>query len=128
MKNPITDASVGDILFGTNNKNQYGIPAHYIIYLGAGNLDGHFDGAMITSSSKKEFGNIQLMQNHIQIRDQQGRLFRFKYRNDTHVSPQRYHKRIDWEPFDKVGELTKEGLQFVLDHLSDNAEVFKHNL
>lgn len=111
MDNPKTDALPGDILYGHNNRNLGNVSPHYIIFLALGDLPDSFLGAMLTHSDR--FGNIPLKKEHFEEVNNEGNLWDVQYET-SYISADLYHKLIDWRPFDKVGRLTPEGLNFIL--------------
>lgn len=127
IKDPTIESTAGDILFGAKNKNKQGIKAHYIIYIGEdSNQSDLFFGAMLTHSPK--FNNIPLLKKHFETHSARGKRFKITY-NNSFFSPDLYHKRKEWAPFKKVGQLTKEGLNFINKQIGHKVPVdFKHNL
>lgn len=115
MKDPNHEARPGDILHGKNNRNIPGVRPHFIIYLSP---DAHsseqFLGAMLTSSPN--YGNIALKEEHFEKYNDYGKEWQIYYKS-SFISSDLYHKKNDWSPFTKVGQLSKEGLQFVLDNI-----------
>ena len=97
----------GDIIRGAKiDRNE---AYHPIIYLGE-NDNVYFLGAMMTHSS--DYDNIKLEEYH------------FEEKIDTNPKPsfivKNYLlKRQEWAPFDKVGKLSFEGINFVKTCLKD---------
>lgn len=111
MKDPTISAEVGDVLHGTNNRNKFRIKPHYIIYLGPDKNDEQlFFGMMLTSSPRH--GNIALEARHFMQTDEAGKLYRVTFKA-SYVSPNLYHKKKDWQPFTKVGQLSETGLRLL---------------
>jgi len=123
---PVTESQPGDILHGKNNRNKRGIRTHFIIYLGTDQTDDQFTGAMLTSSHK--YNNIKLEEGHFEQLDKNGKPWQVQY-NNSYISSEKYHKKKDWRPFTKVGQLTREGLEFINNYIGNlNPKHFKHNL
>lgn len=114
MDNPKIEALPGDILHGKNNCNIPKVFPHFIIYLSPGNSHDTFLGAMLTSSGSHN--NISLKESHFEKTDKHGSEWRVYYK-ESFISSDLYHKKNEWRPFTKVGQLSKEGLQFVLDQI-----------
>lgn len=76
---------------------------------------------MLTSSSK--FGNIALEESHFEKFDESGKERQVYYKS-SFISSDLYHKKNDWRPFTKVGQLSKEGLQFVLDQIGFKEPIY----
>jgi hypothetical protein len=124
MDNPKINSKPGDILWGENNKNIMDIRSHYIIFLGPGRSDDAFEGAMLTHA--KTYRNIQMHDHHFEKTDSKGIDFEFQF-DDTLISRERYHKKLDWRPFRFAGRLTMEGLTFVQENISPRPKNFKYN-
>lgn len=124
---PIEVCNSGDILKGQNNQNIYGIPPHPIIFLSSipGNYE-FFYGAMLTHSNRfKE--NLAMEKRHFLAFDKMGQPFEVIYEK-TLVVQKLFYKKVEWGPFAKVGELSKDGLDFVLSKVAYlTPEFFKHN-
>lgn len=122
MSGHLKGINPGDIIIGLNNRNIKG-RSHYIIYLGiAANQEDLFLGAMLTHS---EYGgeNIELEESHFISNDEHGERFEVSY-DHSFISSDLYHKKKSWAPFFKVGQLSEEGLQFVLENLDDKIPGF----
>lgn len=118
IQNPNFESQPGDILHGANNRNVPGPRRHFIIYL-ARNEDPHreFLGAMLTHS--KAWGNIPLRKGHFEQFHRSGHPWKVKFDINvgSFIANDLLRKLVDWRPFTKVGQLTPEGLAFVLQHL-----------
>lgn len=107
----------GDIVYGKNNLEG----GHPILFLD--NKDDYtFVGAMLTKAGAYE-GNHLMRREFFRERDENERVFSFKF-NSTHLVGHSLLKRLEWEPFEKVGELTPEGLAFVENILKGKEPVF----
>lgn len=108
----VKDMKKGDILKGKNNIQDDGRFGHPIVFLRQN--DTHtFIGAMLTSSGK--FGeNISMEHKHFNVTDE----FTFRTQDTWVVSGGPFIKKMEWAPFKKVGELSKEGIKFVESHLT----------
>lgn len=115
MNDPSIEAKPGDILYGKNNKNIFGIKPHFIIFLGDDTCSkDQFLGAMLTSS--KKYSNISLKESHFEQYDLNGNEWQVYYKL-SYICPEMYYKKKNWRPFKQVGQLSKEGLKFVLDKI-----------
>lgn len=115
INNPNNEAQPGDILHAKNNRNIPGTRPHFIIYLSSeAHSPEEFLGAMLTSSSN--YGNIALEENHFEKYDANGVEWQIYYKS-SFISSDLYHKKNDWRPFTKVGQLSKDGLQFILEQI-----------
>lgn len=124
MNNPNSESDQGDILYGKNNKNIFG-KAHYIIYLGPDPSSSDlFLGAMLTHSPR--FSNIQLQKDHFEIYDSAGTPYKVLF-NRSFISCDLYHKRVDWAPFKKVGQLSKKGIEFIIKNIGEKHPIFYPN-
>jgi hypothetical protein len=112
MEDPTLTAQSGDILHGANNRNRFRIKSHYIIYLGPDeNNTEHFLGMMLTHSPK--FSNAPLEPSHFLTHSDTGDNFEVIFEK-SYISPYLYHKKKDWQPFTKVGQLSEAGVHFIL--------------
>ena len=98
----------GDILEGIDRRPE--AARHYIIALEEYHA-GDFVGAMLTSSDAYP-ENISMKPEHIRTHADDGTDCKFQFK-DTRFVKGRFIKLESWGPFTKVGELTKEGLDFV---------------
>ena len=98
----------GDIIEATKRGPNEG--RHYILVWGDYHEGLDFEGIMLTHSSKFA-DNILLEKAHILERQD------FVWDN-THFVNRVFIKLNDWGPFSKVGELTKEGLEFITQTLT----------
>ncbi|MEQ8358045.1 MAG: hypothetical protein RH860_01065 [Cytophagales bacterium] len=97
--------SVGDIIQGKLRGLDESF--HPIIYFGEINIE-FFDGGMITHSCG--FGNVRLQNKH------------FSQRINSDSRPSYFVKNYllkkqEWGPFQKIGELSNEGIKFVKSQL-----------
>lgn len=113
MNNPNIEAREGDIPWSDNNFNKSGRSAHYMVFIKP-HYNHSFIGAMITHS--KRFNNIHLVESHFKKTDDRGKNYKVLYDNSLIVS-QPLFKNLDWSPFIKVGELTKEGITYIKEHI-----------
>ncbi len=121
MENVISKFNSGDILHGKNNRNIRGISPHYIIFLGPDTTTtDRFMGAMLTSSSG--YSNIALEEGHFEKYDENKKEWKVFYKK-SFISSDLYHKKIEWAPFTKVGQLTNKGLQFVLNQIGHKSPI-----
>jgi hypothetical protein len=126
MDDLLDNGKPGEIFRGDNNENINNIAPHYIIYLGQdANPSDVFFGAMLTHTSG--MGNIPLKESYFIKHDEFGTPYKVIYDNSFIVS-ELFHKKVEWQPFTKVGELSVEGLQFVMDKIGDKIpKSFKYN-
>ncbi|WP_231424681.1 hypothetical protein [Pedobacter sp. Leaf250] len=109
MNDPNKEAQKGDILWSDNNLNKSGRRAHYMVFIKP--YDTHyFVGAMITHA--KGFNNIQLEEKHFEKADGNGKNYKVYFDRSLIVGNPLF-KNVEWRPFEKVGQLTKEGIVFV---------------
>lgn len=101
----------GDIVLGEGNVNSgYPQNGHPIVFLRENDQDT-FIGLMLSTKSYKGM-NYQMEVIHFEIYDENSDEYEFKY-NNTHVVPLNLLKKSEWEPFVKIGQLSKEGLLYV---------------
>jgi len=100
------DFKLGDVIQGKGK-----LAKHPILFI-QDTDDDSFEGCMLTRSPLWE-GNLPLEREFIKEFDEEGNRFEFQFRN-THVVQARLEKKKDWAPFWKVGELTEEGIEFVM--------------
>lgn len=98
----------GDILRGL--KRGRDAAYHFIIFLDGTNNDS-FIGGVLTHSNKYK-NNTLMTEEHFQKTTEGGKKYEFEFDN-THLVKGRFIKLQDWGPFTKIGELTKEGINFV---------------
>ena len=106
----------GDILEAKNRHVDAGL--HYIIFY-AGKDERHFLGGMLTTSEDYE-ENILMHENYFETKDLDENDYKIKYQN-SHLVPAKLMKLEFWGPFQVVGKLTAEGVEFVETHI-DNLE------
>ena len=122
MLNPSAEAQPGDILFGENNLNQPGVRPHFIIFLDPDPANaGMFLGAMLTHSPR--FKNISLEEDHFEKNDEHGNPWQVQFEK-SFIAGDLYHKKEEWRPFTKVGQLSKAGLDFVRQSIGGKNPVF----
>lgn len=126
MDDLLDNGKPGEIFRGENNENINNMASHYIIYLGQDeDRSDVFFGAMLTHTDG--MGNISLKDSHFTKYDQFGSPFKVIYDNSFIVS-ELFHKKVDWRPFTKVGELSAGGLQFVMEKIGGKLpKLFKFN-
>ena len=107
----IKNCKSGYILKGEkNHKVVDGIKGHFMIFYKPMD-DRDFEGAMITSTDYDN-ENVAMKQAHFQDKFESGKECKLKY-NNSHLVPAKLRKYSVMGPFELVGQLTKEGLQFV---------------
>lgn len=119
IQNPNFESQPGDILHGSNNRSIPNVPSHFMIYLCRnGDPDDEFLGAMLTHSSIQ--GNILLNKLHFEEFQPTGHPWQIKFdvERGSFIVDDLLRKLVEWRPFSKVGQLTPEGLTFVLQHLA----------
>ena len=102
----------GEVFFGKNNIKG----GHPIVYLRDYNEDS-FIGAMLTTSSNY-LDNTLMLEKHFKKKDPTGKKYKLSF-NNTHLVNTELIKRNAWKPFEKIGELTAEGIKFVELKISD---------
>jgi len=91
----------GDIL-----KGKKGVIYHYAIHLD-GDLNQDFIGAVLTTKGSDKYkDNVPMKKEHFV----EGHKIGF---DNSHIIKMRFVKLKEWGPFEKVGELTKEGVKFI---------------
>lgn len=107
--------NIGDILVGENNLPIDG--NHYIVFYEAlDQLD--FAGAMI--STKAFFGkNIAMSAAHFETHNNEDQTIWRVYYYNSHLVPAKLHKFNDMGPFQKVGQLTNDGVEFLIQNIGD---------
>ncbi len=101
------ESTKGDILKATHRALNKGY--HYIIYY-EGNSILNFCGFMITRSNKHD--NILMDSTHFENNDETGKLFQVRFDN-THLVRGKFLKSEEWGPFEKVGQLSEKGIDFL---------------
>lgn len=104
----ILDMKKGDILQGTKRSPDTAL--HFIVYLGT-NDDRSFVGCILTHSNKHK-DNVLMKKEHFRDTGDDGKRHKIVF-DDTHLVSVQLVKPQDWGPYQKVGELTGEGLAFV---------------
>lgn len=126
---PNQHSQPGDILWADNNFNkpEYRGP-HYMIYLGPNGDDPYtFLGVMLTSAKKKYAGNVPMTEEYFEKNDADGNPWRVYYKNSLIVK-KLFTKSVQWQPFEKCGQLTAAGLAFVRDQVGElEPEFFEGN-
>ncbi|NDI99151.1 hypothetical protein GWA97_08705 [Flavobacterium sp. LaA7.5] len=102
---------IGDILKASHRSFEKG--KHYIIFLEGYNKN-NFLGAMITHSDK--YGNIPFIVEHFEELDNEGVNYEIVYDNSYLVQGV-FIKPKEWGPFEKVGKLTQNGIEYINKHL-----------
>lgn len=99
----------GDILIGVKT-------VHPIIFLQK--VDEYFFyGCMLTHANTNNYkNNIALLSKHFKKYDDNGNKFKVTY-DDTYIVNLTLIKKTEWGPFEKAGELTKEGIDFIENQL-----------
>ncbi|TCD12972.1 hypothetical protein EZ449_02695 [Pedobacter frigidisoli] len=120
MNDPNKEAQKGNILWSDNNLNKSGRRAHYMVFIKP--HDAHyFVGAMITHA--KGFNNIELEENHFEKSDANGKNYKVYFDRSLIVGNPLF-KSLEWRPFEKVGQLTEEGIAFVENEILKFAPAF----
>jgi hypothetical protein len=92
---------------------------HYIICLRGNGID-LLIGAVLTTRSQD---NIPLRREHFKSSDEYGRKFKVQFRS-SHIVKGRFIKPPKWGPYKKVGELTPEGIDFVVSIVQHEPETY----
>jgi hypothetical protein len=108
IQNKKQTKTLGDILKGKNRDRDAAF--HFIVFLDD-NDKTSFVGTMLTRCNKYK-DNILMSENHFNKTDTAGNSFEFQFKN-THLVKRRLIKLEGWGPFEKIGELTTEGIKFV---------------
>lgn len=107
---------IGDILEGENNSPRDG--NHYIVFFEK--LDGHdFVGAMITTS-RYHGRNLPMSISHFETHKSEQTEWVVSYRG-SYLVPAKLHKFNEMGPFHKVGQLTRNGIEFLLNAIGNKA-------
>lgn len=104
---------IGDILEASDRSREAGF--HYIIFYD-GYSDNEFMAGVLTSTDKYPV-NILMNLNHFLQKDENGNDFKVTFKNSKLV-PAKLYKPENWGPFEKVGQLTEDGIAFVKEHVS----------
>lgn len=105
---------IGEILEGENNSPQDG--NHYIVFFEE--LDGRdFVGAMISTKNYQE-RNLPMSELHFETHDNKHTKWAISYRG-SYLVPAKLHKFNEIGPFHKVGQLTRNGIEFLIKTISD---------
>ncbi len=96
------DFKSGDILLATHRELKKGY--HPIVFI-SGHSEFDFVGAMITHEEIVD-RNVKMNETHFES----GFAITF---DNTYLVKGQFIKPEEWGPFDKIGQLTKEGLEFV---------------
>jgi hypothetical protein len=91
------------------------------VYLGSAQQPDLFLGAMLTHSSG--YGNIPMRANHFEKNDCNGNAWKIQFEKTCMVN-ELLHKKEEWQPFKKVGQLTIAGLQFIRSQLGGKTPAF----
>ena len=98
----------GDILKGSKRGRDAAF--HFIVFL-EGKNDDSFIGAVLTHSNRHK-NNILMKEEHFQKTTADVKKHEFGFDN-THLVKGRFIKLQNWGPFEKIGELTEAGIEFV---------------
>lgn len=101
-----TDFKLGDILVATHREIKKGY--HPIVFISS-NSKYDFIGAMITHETIAD-RNVKMKESHFENE------FEITY-DESYLVKGRFIKSEEWGPFEKKGELTREGLDFVLENI-----------
>ena len=108
---------LGDILQARSRNWTTG--KHYIICL-RGNGINLLIGAVLTTRPRD---NVPLKKEHFKSIDEHGKQFKVQFKS-SHVVKGRFIKPPKWGPYKKVGELTSEGIAFVLSVVKHESEMY----
>lgn len=107
----------GDVIEGVH-KDAY----HPILFLEEKD-EIFFYGIMLTKAENYDT-NIMLPEKYI-VTHKDGVAFPFQY-NNTHFVRAKLLKKIEWEPFNKIGEISSEGIEFVESNIAlDEAKLWE---
>lgn len=112
LKKDYMERNIGDILEATNRSRETGF--HYIIFY-EGYDDNEFIGGVMTSTDKYPV-NILMNSSHFIEKDEAENDFKITFKN-TKLVPAKLFKPEEWGPYEKVGQLTDEGIAFVDQHI-----------
>lgn len=107
----------GDIVWGRKGSDAF----HPIVYWG--NHDKNFFVGIMLTTSPNHADNILMAEKHFNKKDSNGKKCKFCF-NNTHFVDKKLIKKDEWGPFKKVGELTKEGIEFIESKISNKKPVF----
>ncbi|WP_432672126.1 hypothetical protein [Flavobacterium sp. SM2513] len=102
----------GDILEAADRTREAGF--HYIIFYD-GYTDDEFIAGVLTSTDKYPV-NIKMNETHFLDNDENGNDFKVTFKNSKLV-PAKLYKPENWGPFNKVGQLTENGIAFVQEYI-----------
>lgn len=127
MDNPNLESTLGQILWGINNRNKHRKTRHYMVYLGpVENQPELFLGVMLTREDG--YNNILLPEDCFEKQDMDGTAYPFPTAT-TYFRPRQHLKKVEWRPFSIAGQLTARGLKLVNDSTSgDAASFYEYNL
>jgi hypothetical protein len=108
------ERNIGDILEATDRTRVAGF--HYMIFYD-GYDDNEFIAGVLTSTNKFPI-NILMTNLHFVEKDEFGNDFKITYKNSKLV-PAKLFKPEEWGPFEKVGQLTDEGIAFLHQHIGN---------
>lgn len=112
----------GDIIYGRKKSDAI----HPIVYL-KDRDENFFIGAMVTKSDNHR-DNILMDVRHFRDVNENGEHYEFQF-NNTHLVRAKLLKKNEWQPFRKIGELTKEGIKFVESEIeSQNSRLWEDYL
>lgn len=101
----------GDILHGEGEK-----AIHPIVFYTDHDHDS-FVGLMITTEPGYK-DNVLMQESHFEKVDESGNPYTIVFKN-SHLVRAKFLKKQEWEPFDRVGKLTDEGVTFVESQVAD---------
>lgn len=107
----------GGIYEGTPYEKRRKNTVHYIICMEDVTTESKSFQACIISTDGPNEGrdNLLMSKNHFVEKDANGNFYKIRF-NNTHLIKKNLEKDISWINPNKVGLLTKEGLDFVLEH------------
>ena len=107
----------GDVLRGAKEHRGKTEALHPIVFLDADGND--FIGAVLTHTGVfRGTQNTPMFESHFERTSEDGGEYNFKFEN-THLVVGKFIKFESWGPYEKVGELTSEGIDLGLDNFSD---------
>ncbi len=74
-------------------------------------------GLMITTEPRYK-DNVLMKESHFEPTDENDTPYKIVFKN-SHLVRAKFIKKQDWEPFDKVGKLTNEGVAFIESQVAD---------
>jgi hypothetical protein len=96
----------------------YGLYHPAVIWQDEFDGEGDFHGVMLSSKLKgKNYLNIPMKEKHFEKGHEKGYY-------SSHFANQLFNKSGEWNPFEKVGRLTDEGIKYIEDNLTNLDPIF----